>query len=74
MPCYLENLEVGWMGDRSMCPCSRLLCTLVFSLSVALPLAAPQAEMAIGKGLAFFLLMVQTPAWVVADRGVVSVS
>lgn len=62
------------MGDRSMCPCSRLLCTLVFSLSVALPLAAPQAEMAIGKGLEFFLLMVQTPAWVVADRGVVSVS
>lgn len=43
----------GW-GDRSTCACSRLPCTLVTSLLVAVLLAAPPAEPAIGKGLACF--------------------
>lgn len=43
----------GW-GDRSTCACSRLPCTLVTSLSAAVLLAAPPAELAIGKGLACF--------------------
>ena len=52
VPYYLENLEMEWMGDRSLCQGSCLRRRLVFSLSAAVLLAAPQAEMAVGKCLA----------------------